>query len=220
VPFDVFTAKPLRYANLATVFLLGAVVTIFFFASLFMQQVLGYSPLRTGLCYVPLAVVVAVGAGIASNAVARVPAKALLGVGLALVAGGLVLLAVVPPDAGYLTRILPAFLIVGLGMGLSFVPLQIAAQAGVPEERASLAAGLINTSQEVGGALGVAVAATFAFRRVGALTAAAHGNPQLIQAARTTVFHDGFAVGAAFTVIALLACVVLLPPLPGQGGAS
>jgi len=78
-----------------------------------------------------------------------------------------------PSEASYPAQILPVFLTTGLGMGLSFVPLQIAAQAGVPAERAGLAAGLINTSQEVGGALGVAAAATFAFRRVASLTAAA-----------------------------------------------
>jgi len=98
----------------------------------------------------------------------------------ALVTAGLVLMARVPADASYPARILPPFLMIGFGMGLSFVPLQIAAQAGVPEERAGLAAGLINTSQEVGGALGVAIAATFAFRRGTALTAAAHGNPHLV----------------------------------------
>jgi hypothetical protein len=103
---------------------------------------------------------------------------------------------------------------IGLGMGLSFVPLQIAAQAGVPAERAGLAAGLINTSQEAGGALGVAVAATFAFRRVASLTVAAHGSPQLIEAARVAVFHDGFAAGAAFAGIALLISVTLLPSGP------
>jgi MFS family permease len=176
-----------------------------------MQQVLGYSPLQTGLGYVPLAVVVAVGAGIASNAIARVPAKAILAFGLLLVAGGLIMLARTPADASYPAQILPVLVAIGLGMGLSFVPLQIAAQADVSEERAGLAAGLINTSQEVGGALGVAIAATFAFRRVTALTAAAHGNPHLVEAARTTVFHDGFAAGAAFAVIALLLSVFLLP---------
>jgi EmrB/QacA subfamily drug resistance transporter len=211
VPFNVFRSRTLRYANLATLFLLAAVVTIFFFASLFMQQVLGYSPLQTGLGYVPLAVVVAVGAGIASNAIARVPAKAILAFGLLLVAGGLIMLARTPADASYPAQILPVLVAIGLGMGLSFVPLQIAAQADVSEERAGLAAGLINTSQEVGGALGVAIAATFAFRRVTALTAAAHGNPHLVEAARTTVFHDGFAAGAAFAVIALLLSVFLLP---------
>ena len=211
VPFGIFRSATLRYANIATLFLLATVVTLFFFASLFMQQVLGYSPLRTGLAYVPLAVVVAVGAGIASNAVGKLPAKAVLAAGLLLVGCGLILMARMPSDASYPTQILPVFLATGLGMGLSFVPLQIAAQAGVPAERAGLAAGLINTSQEAGGALGVAVAATFAFRRVASLTAAAHGNPHLIQAARTSVFHDGFAAGAAFAVIALLTCAVLLP---------
>jgi EmrB/QacA subfamily drug resistance transporter len=214
LPFGIFRLVTLRYANVTALFMLGAVVTLFFFSSLFMQQVLGYDPLRTGLAYVPIAAIVAVGAGIASNAVAKVPTKALLGVGLLLVTGGLVLMARLPADASYPARILPPFLMSGLGMGLSVVPLQIAAQAGVPEERAGLAAGLISTSQEVGGALGIAAAATFAFRQVAALTTAAHGNPHLVQAARATVFHDGFAAGATFAVIALLISVTLLPNLP------
>jgi EmrB/QacA subfamily drug resistance transporter len=214
VPFAIFSSPALRYANIATVFMLGAVVTLFFFSSLFMQQVLGYDPLRTGLAYVPIAAIVAVGAGIASNAVTRAPARALLALGLLLVAGGLALMTLLPADASYPARILPAFLMVGLGMGLSFVPLQIAAQATVPAEHVGLAAGLINTSQEAGGALGVAVAATFAFRRVVTLTGAAHGSPHLIQAARTTVFHDGFAAAAAFAVVALLISVILLPRIP------
>ncbi|SFA80187.1 drug resistance transporter, EmrB/QacA subfamily [Amycolatopsis marina] len=211
VPFDVFGSRTLRYANIATLFLLGSVVTTFFFASLFLQQVLDYSPMNTGLAYVPLAVVVAVGAGIASNAVAKAPAKAILAFGLVLVGGGLALMARMPSDASYPTQILPVFVMIGLGMGLSFVPLQIAAQADVIEERAGLAAGLINTSQEVGGALGIATAATFAFGQVAQLTAEAGGDPRLIEAARTTVFHDGFAAGAVFAVIALLIAVVLLP---------
>ncbi|MGC5248408.1 MFS transporter [Gordonia sp. DT219] len=218
VPFAVFAIRTLRYANLATLFLLGTVVTVFFFASLFLQQVLGYSPLQTGLAYVPLALVVAVGAGVASGLVAKVPGKIVLVVGLVLVVTALVLLARMPSSASYLTGVLPVFLLTGIGMGLSFVPLQIAAQVGVPEERAGLAAGLINTSQEVGGALGVAVAATYAFRRVDELTAAAGGHPALIAAARTTVFHDGFAAGAGFALAALLVALVLLPTIPKHDG--
>lgn len=214
VPFDIFATRTLRYANLATLFLLGTVVTVFFFASLFMQQVLHYSPLKTGLAYVPLAVVVAVGAGLASGLVTKLPGKAVLAVGLVLVTAGLLLLTRMPSDAAYPTRVLPVFLVIGLGMGLSFVPLQIAAQAGIPEHRAGLAAGLINTSQELGGALGVAVSASWAFRRVSELTRHAHGDPNLIEAARTTVFHDGFAAGAAFALLALLISLVLLPRIP------
>lgn len=218
VPFDVFKARTLRYGNLATLFLLGTVVTIFFFASLFLQQVLDYTPLQAGLAYVPLAVVVAIGAGLASGLVSKIPARLVLCVGLALLAAGVSLLARTPSTATYLTGVLPAFLLAGLGMGLSFVPLQIAAQAGVPEERAGLAAGLINTSQEVGGALGVAVAATYAFRRVDELTAQAAGDPLLVDAARTTVFHDGFAAGAGFALAALVIALVLLPAIPKHDG--
>ncbi|MDN5726653.1 MAG: MFS transporter [Propionibacteriales bacterium] len=214
VPFDVFRSRTLRYANVATLFLLGTVVSIFFFASLFLQQVLNYSPLMAGLAYVPLAVVVAVGAALASGLVTRLPAKLVLCVGLALLVTAVLLLARTPGTATYVTGVLPAFLLAGLGMGLSFVPLQIAAQVGVPEDRAGLAAGLINTSQEVGGALGVAVAASYAFRRVDELTAAAAGDPTLIDTARVTVFGDGFTAGAGFAMAALLVALVLLPGIP------
>lgn len=217
VPFGVFRSPSVRYANLATIFLVGTVGALFFFTSLFLQQVLGYSPLMTGLAYVPLAVMVAVGAGVASGAAAKAPGKAALGLGLLLAAAGLVLMARMPADASYPAEVLPVFVMTGLGMGLSFVPLQIAAQAGVPQERAGLAAGLINTSQEAGSAVGIAVATTFAFRLVARLTAAAHGDPRLVQAARATVFHNGFAAGAAFAVAALLVSVFLLPRVPGSG---
>jgi predicted MFS family arabinose efflux permease len=218
VPSDVFQIKTLRYANLATLFLLATVVSVFFFASLFLQQVLDYSPLQTGLAYVPLALMVAVGAGTASGLVAKIPGKIVLATGLVLLATALLLLARMSSSASYLTNVLPVFLLAGVGMGLSFVPLQIAAQIGVPEERAGLAAGLINTSQEVGGALGVAVAATYAFRRVDELTTAAAGNPGLVEAARTTVFHDGFAAGTGFALAALLVSLVLLPAVPKHDG--
>lgn len=217
-PVEVFAMRTLRYANLATLFLLGTVVTVFFFASLFLQQVLDYSPLQTGLAYVPLALVVAVGAGAASGLVTKVPGKSVLATGLLMVATALLLMTRMPSSASYLTGVLPIFLLAGVGMGLSFVPLQVAAQVGVPEEHAGLAAGLINTSQEVGGALGVAVAATYAFRRVDELTTAAGGDPSVVEMARTTVFHDGFAAGACFSVAALLVALLLLPTIPKHDG--
>jgi EmrB/QacA subfamily drug resistance transporter len=211
VPSGIFRNSTLRTANIATMCLLGCVVTIFFFASLFMQQVLDYSAVRTGLSYVPLALVVGVGAGVASGVSSKAAAKPVLLVGLTLVTIGVGLLWRMPGDAAYVTRILPVFLMIGLGMGLSFVPLQIAAQLGVDERQAGLAAGLINTSQELGGAFGVAVAATIAFRQVDRLTAWADGNPAKVHIARLTVFHDAFLVGACFTLAALLLSTLLLP---------
>jgi len=116
-----------------------------------------------------------------------------------------------PSDASYLTDVLPAFVLMGLGLGMSFVPLQVSAFAGIEERESGLAAGLINTAQEVGGALGLAVAATYAFRRVDELTAKAHGVPALVQEARTTVFHDAFLVGACFAAAAFVVTLALLP---------
>jgi predicted MFS family arabinose efflux permease len=127
---------------------MGALVTLFFFASLFMQQVLGYSALETGLAYVPLAVAVAVGAGVASGMITKVAAKPVLLAGLVLSVGGLLLLARLPADGGYPLDVLPAFLIVGVGLGMSFVPLQIAAAFGVQQKQAGLAAGLINPARK------------------------------------------------------------------------
>jgi len=145
-----------------------------------------------------------------------VPAKAVLSMGLLLLAAGLLLLSRMPSDATYLARILPVFMMVGVGMGLSFVPLQIAAQSGVDESRAGLAAGLINTSQEVGGAIGVAVAATIAFRRVEELTAQAGGDAARVLAARTSVFHEAFLVGAGFALVALVIAITVMPRIPAS----
>ncbi|MGI5450871.1 MFS transporter [Streptomyces sp. CA-243310] len=211
MPLGIFRRPSLRAANVIAILLLGTCVSLFFFASLFMQQVLEWSAIRTGLAYVPLALTTAVGAGIASQIVTKVAAKPVLMVGLTLVSGGMLLLWNAPSDAAYLTDLLPAFIICGLGLGASFVPLQISAFAGSEEQEAGLAAGLINTAQEIGGALGLAVAATFAFRRIPELTAKAHGVPELVREARTTVFHDAFLISAGFAALAFLVTLVLLP---------
>ncbi|WP_041939320.1 MULTISPECIES: MFS transporter [Frankia] len=211
ITLGILRRPSLRAANLAAVLLFGNVVTLFFFASLFMQQVLDYSPLRTGLAYVPLAVIVAVGAGIAAQLVTRVPVGLVLMIGLLLTVGGMLLLFRAPVDASYPVDLLPAFLGTGLGLGLSFVPIQVVAFTGVREHESGLAAGLINTSQEVGGAIGLAVAATYAFRDLAERTDRAHGVPALVHQARADVFHDAFLAGAFFAAAALLVTLVLLP---------
>lgn len=211
IPLGVFKRKSLRASNIVALLLLGTCVTLFFFASLFMQQVLDWSALKTGLAYVPLAVIVAVGAGIASQLVTKVAPKPVLMVGLTLTSVGMFLLWRAPSDASYVVDLLPAFLISGLGLGLSFVPVQVAAFTGTEEDESGLSAGLINTAQEVGGALGLAVAATYAFRRVDALTKWADGVPARVTEARTEVFHDAFLAGACFAAAGLLLTLILLP---------
>lgn len=214
IPSGIFRLTSLRGANVIAVLLFGTLVTLFFFASLFMQQVLGYSAIQAGLAYVPLAIVTAVGAGVASTVVTKVAAKPVLLVGLVLATTGLLMLWRVPADGHYLTNVLPAFLVVGLGLGMSFVPMQIAAFTGVEQtESGGLAAGLINTSQEAGGALGLAVVATIAFRKIPALTEWADGDPVRVQAARAIVFHEAFLIGACFALAGLIVALLMLPML-------
>lgn len=211
MPLGIFRRSTLRTANLATLFLFGSTVTLFFFASLYMQQVLDYSALKTGLAYLPLAIVVSVGAGVASGLVTKVAAKPVLATGLLLSATGLLMLSQVPTDADYVKHLLPAFLVVGAGLGLSFVPLQIAAFVGVEERESGLAAGLINTSQETGGALGVAIVSTIAFTRIDDLMAKAGGDPAALIPAQASGFHQAFFVGACFAAASLVLAVALLP---------
>jgi EmrB/QacA subfamily drug resistance transporter len=214
IPLSIFRLPALRAANLIALLLFGTLVTLFFFASLFMQQILNYSPIRTGLSYLPLAVITAVGAGFGSKLVTKVAAKPVLVAGLLLTTGGMLLLWRLPVDAGYLGNVLPAFLLVGLGLGMSFVPVQVAAFGGVEQtESGGLAAGLINTSQEIGGALGLAVVATIAFSRIPGLTAWAGGDSARVQSARASIFHEAFLIGACFAVAALALTLLLLPML-------
>ncbi|SHN01360.1 MFS transporter [Actinacidiphila paucisporea] len=209
LPLRIFRLPTLRAANLAMALMLGAMLTLFFFASLFMQQVLGYDALRTGLAYVPLALAVVVGAGLASGLVAKFPAKPVLITGLALSAAGLLVLARLPVSAAYAPDVLPPFLLVGVGLGMSLVPVQIAAATGVPEQEAGTAAGLINTSQEAGGSVGVAIVSTVAYTRIGHAMSGP-GHPAL-RSARATGFHEAFLLGSGFALAALVVAVLLLP---------
>ncbi|MBB4934473.1 EmrB/QacA subfamily drug resistance transporter [Lipingzhangella halophila] len=220
IPAQILQSRALRAANLVAVLLLGTVVSLFFFASLFMQQVLNYTPTQAGLAYLPLAITTAAGAGIASKLVTRIAAKPVLLAGLALATFGLLLLWRLPAEGDYLTDVLPAFLLIGLGLGLSFVPVQVAAFTGIEQtESGGVAAGLINTSQEAGGALGLAVVSTVAFRRVPEPTQWAGGDPELVRAAREMVFHDAFLTGACLLTTAFVASLLLLPRLGPRNGA-
>lgn len=166
LPMRIFAHRNLRTANIVAVAVMGAVVTLFFFASLYMQQILGWTPMRTGLAYVPLASSVAAAAGVASVLVTRFSSRLVLVVGLIVSAAGLLLLARLGADAAYLSEVLPAFVTVGVGLGLTFVPVQILALDDVEEREFGVAAGLVSTSQEAGGALGLAIVSTIVFSHI------------------------------------------------------
>jgi EmrB/QacA subfamily drug resistance transporter len=199
MPLSIFRLRTLSASNGVGLLIGMALFSMFFFVSLYMQQVLGFDALEAGLAYLPLAVTIIISAGVASQLVTRLGFKPVLIFGLTLVAVGLVWFAQVSAGGSYVGDVLFPSIIAGAGLGFSFVPVTIGAVAGATPQEAGLASGLINTSQQVGGALGLAVLSTIAFTSVDP----ARPDP----AALTEGFGDAFLVGAGFAVLAVLIAV-------------
>jgi MFS family permease len=183
---------------------------MFFFVSLYMQQVLGYSPIEAGLAYLPLAFGIIVSAGVASQLVTKVGFKNVLVAGLVLTTIGLVWFAQVDTDGGYVGDILFPSLVAAVGLGFAFVPMTIAAVTEVQSHEAGLASGLVNTAQQVGGAVGLAILATVATSRTNDVMAGAAGDPAQLPNALTEGFQNAFLVGAGMSAVAALLAVVLI----------
>src|SRR4051812_14267131 len=203
MPLRIFRSRPLAGAN-AVVFLLGAAAFgMWFFVSLYLQQVLGYSPIEAGLAFLPMTLTIIAGSMIASRLTARRGAKPLLVVGMTLIAAGLLLFSGVSADGSYLSDVLAPSLLVAAGMGCAFVPVTIAAMAGVAPAEAGLASGIVNTSRMIGGALGLAVLATVATARTDSF--GGHGAEAL-----TAGYQRAFEIGAGFAVIGALVALFVL----------
>ena len=164
----------------------GLLVGAFYLNTLYLQDVLGYSALKTGLCFLPLALVILAAAHLASHLLSHAGSRVVAVVGLALTGAGALLLAVAPDRASYLTDMLPGFLVLGAGVGLVFVTVTVTAMADVRHEEAGLASGIMTTAHELGAALGVAILAA---------VATANGNP-------VSGYGDGFFVAAAIAAAA------------------
>jgi MFS family permease len=168
--------------------------------------VLGFSALKTGVGYLAVALTAIVASGVAQALVTKVGVKPVLTFGMALLAGGLLLFTQISVDGTYVADLLPGFLLIGVGLGFAFVPVSIAALAGVPPVEAGLASGLINTSQQIGGALGVAILTTVSTTRTENLLA--DGADTAV--ALTDGFSLAFWVGVAFAGISILATLLAL----------
>ena len=181
MPLRIFRLKTLAGAN-AVGLLLGASFFAFIFVgTLYMQQVLGYSALQAGLAWLAATLTSVAFAGLSQALVTRGSAKLVMAAGMALIGGGVLWATQVPVHGHFWADLAGPFLIIGVGTAFAFIPVSIAALAGVTEQEAGLASGLINTSQQLGGAIGVAVASTIAASRV------------------TTLLHQGAAPAAALT---------------------
>ncbi|MHB1834353.1 MAG: MFS transporter [Solirubrobacteraceae bacterium] len=208
MPFSIFRLRTLRGADTVALLIGMSLFSMFFFISLYMQQVLHYSALRTGLSYLPLAAGIILAAGAASAAVNRFGFKPVLVSGLLLIAGALLWFSRVPAHGGsFASDLLGPSLLAAFGLGLSFVPVTIAAMTGTRPHEAGLASGLVNTAQQVGGALGLALLATVANSRThAALATGRHGLPFAL----TQGFDRAFLVGAGFALTGALLALVLL----------
>jgi EmrB/QacA subfamily drug resistance transporter len=156
-PLSIFRINGLGFSNVTQLVAFAGFLALFFFLTLYMQNVLGYSPLQAGLAYLPLCFAVGISAGISSQLLARFGTRPVIVVGAVVAAGGLYWLSRIPVDGSYLSDLLPGTLVLALGAGAVFVGVTTAANAGVPADKAGLAAALLNASQQLGGALGLAV---------------------------------------------------------------
>jgi predicted MFS family arabinose efflux permease len=206
MPFRIFRTKTVTGANVAG-FLLGAVVfSNFFLLTLYVQQVLHYSALKTGLTFLATAGTVIPVAGLSQALVTRFGPRPVMAVGLSLITAGMVWYSQISVHSTFASDLLPGYVLVGVGMAFSFIPMSIAALAGVEPRDAGLASGLINTSQQIGGALGVAIAATVAFTHTNTLL---HSGDSPA-AAQTSGFALGFWVIAGFGAAAVVATLALV----------
>ena len=206
MPFSIFRNRTLTGANVVGILTGASLFSMFFFISLYMQNVLGFSAIEAGLAYLPLAVSIIIAAGVASVLVTRVGYKPILAIGMAFVSGGLIWFSQISADGSFLADVLGPSLLAAIGLGLAFVPQTIAAVSGVSDREAGLASGLINTSQQVGGALGLAVLASVAFSTIDGLAGTGAPSPAQL----TEGYADAFTVGAGIGLLGVLATLILI----------
>jgi EmrB/QacA subfamily drug resistance transporter len=204
--FGILRTKTISGANVAGFIMGTALFAMFLMLTLYMQQVLGYSPMKTGVAYLAVAGTAIFTSAIAAQLVTRIGVKPVLVIGMATLTGGLVYFTQVSVGGSYVNDLLPGFLLVAVGIGFSFVPISIAALAGVQAAEAGLASGLINTSQQIGGALGIAALSSIATSRTDA--ALTSGSTQAV--ALVDGFHGAFIAGVIIAGLGIVAALTLI----------
>jgi EmrB/QacA subfamily drug resistance transporter len=206
VPFSIFRIRTLTGANVVGLLVGASLFSMFFFISLYMQQVLGYSAIHAGLSYLPLALVIMASAGIASQLVTRIGYKPVLAIGMLFIVAGLLWFSRVSVGGGFTTDILGPSLFAAAGLGFAFVTTTIAAVSGVEEKEAGLASGLINTSQQIGGAVGLAVLSAIVTSHTEGLLSDGASKASAL----TDGFQAAFLGGAAIALLGFVLTLVLI----------
>ena len=208
IRLGIFTVRSLAGANAVLLVVMGGLFAFFFFSTLYVQLILGYSPLEAGLAFLPVTVGIGIGAGIAQQLVKRLGVRTTACVGMLIAAVGLFIFSRASADGTYVSDVLPAIIPQSIGMGLFFVPITLIATTNVGEEDAGLASGLFNTAQQVGGALGLAVLSTLAADKTASVLSGLGGPPT--SADRAEALLDGFQVAFTAATGLVASGVVLL----------
>jgi EmrB/QacA subfamily drug resistance transporter len=203
----IFRVRTLAVADLVLLLVASGMFGMFFFASLYVQDILGYSPLRAGLAFLPVTAGIVIGAGIAQQLTRRIGIRNVAVVGIALATAGLAVLTQLPVHGSYVANLLSGLFPMSIGMGLTFVPITLLGTGGVEGADAGLASGLFNTAQQVGGSLGLAILAALASSQTSSLI---HGTvtPAAAAVARVSGYHVAF--GAAATMLAVGGLILAL----------
>jgi EmrB/QacA subfamily drug resistance transporter len=191
---SIFRVRALAVADIVLLLVASGMFGMFFFASLYVQEILGYSPLRAGLAFLPVTAGIIIGAGVAQQLIKRVGVRNVSTAGIALASAGMLVLTQLPVHGSYVSDLLVGLLPMSLGMGLTFVPITLMGTSGVTDEDAGLASGLFNTAQQVGGSLGLAILSTLAASQT---TSVLHGtSTAAVLAARVSGYHVAFLAAA------------------------
>jgi EmrB/QacA subfamily drug resistance transporter len=218
IRLGIFRMRSLTSSNTVMLFVAAGMFGMFFFASIYVQEVLGYSPLKAGLAFLPVTAAIIVGAGLSQQLIRRVGVRAVGVAGMAIAAVGLLILSRVPVAGTYVGDLLPGLLTMAVGMGLTFVPVTLIATTNVEAADAGLASGLLNTSQQLGGALGLAVLSTLAANATSSQLLSLGTAPSGAATASALVagYHVAFLAGAGL----MAAGSVLLAALIRRGDVS
>jgi predicted MFS family arabinose efflux permease len=219
VDFSLFRVRNLTGANLVQLPITAGMFSMFFFLSLYIQNILGFGPAKSGLSFLPITLIIGVVATIASRNIAKVGYKTFMVIAPLLMAIGFLLLSNIHVDGTYLGDVFPGLAFIALGMGLSFVSVTVAATSGVRADESGLASGILNTSQQIGGSLGLAILSGIAATAAtNSMASSSHG-PLAIATASVAGYHAAFHVAIGFAVAASLLAFIVIREQPRTGEA-
>jgi EmrB/QacA subfamily drug resistance transporter len=212
VRLSIFRVPPVRAANVTMFLVAAGLFAMFFFNTLYLQRVLGYSALKAGIAFLPFTAGIIIGAGVSQSLVPKLGAREVPLIGMPMAIAGLLLFTRLEPGGSYLVDMLPGIMLASIGMGLTFVPVTLIATSGISNDDAGLASGLFNTSQQIGGALGLAILSTFAVSKTEESLSAVGGEPSPADQAQALVegFHVTYVGSALLIALGWVALALLI----------